>query len=55
MRTAACILSLTWIAGAVAAEAVATTDGEIAGTRIDVKDLKLFTASLLTTELGEMP
>lgn len=42
MRTmiAASILSLTWIAGAVAAEAVATTDGEVAGTRIDVKDLK---------------
>ena len=42
MRTviAASILSLTWIAGAVAAEAVATTDGETPGTRIDVKDLK---------------
>ena len=42
MRTviAASILSLTWIAGAVASEAVATTDGEVAGTRIDVKDLK---------------
>jgi hypothetical protein len=42
MRTviAASILSLTWIAGAAAAEAVATSDGEIAGTRVDVKDLK---------------
>lgn len=42
MRTviAAGILSLTWIAAAAAAEAVATTDGETPGTRIDVKDLK---------------
>lgn len=42
MRTviAASILWLTWIAGAVAAEAVATTDGELAGTRLDVKGLK---------------
>ena len=42
MRTviAASILSLSWIALAVAAEAVATTDGEMPGTRLDIKDLK---------------
>jgi hypothetical protein len=42
MRTAiaASIFALTWIAAAVAAEAVATTDGETPGTRLDVKDLK---------------
>lgn len=36
----ASVLSLSWIALAVAAEPVANTDGEAPGTRLDIKDLK---------------